>query len=294
MNLENDVERILKVLPPSRIKRWRATYGWLGKPRSSPVMADYHTCHVYLKGKDLEVKTLSNKGVGKYEREVDKSEFPYVFSLINTKLSEDNGVSGETRERFLEWLVKDSPWRSIFVGRYEHALIADAEADANLLASGLVASRTLWYYSGIVKVWDKLVNAGVNPTTAYLLAHSIDINSSGKISPSNVDYECPLGRSYSNRHNLKSLREVNYHPIGSHRTTTYGEWSKMWSVSPDWVRVDENLPLIWDEFVKEVVNGTKVRINPFSINESTTVKWDRALGTDLSQWLKEKEKEWLM
>lgn len=79
--------------------------------------------------------------------------------------------------KYLDWLLNRSPYACTFVSKTpEQALldkfiISSGEHPSNLMAAGLVASRRLWEYPVIARVFCDLIDAGVEEDLAYYLAH---------------------------------------------------------------------------------------------------------------------------
>lgn len=97
---------------------------------------------------------------------------------------------------YLDWLLNRSPYSSVFISKDVHecllhkAIIADANHPSNLMAGGLVASRRLWEYPTVARVFCDLVKEGTNEDLAYILAHycTTSFDRSGK-----VDWSCVRG-----------------------------------------------------------------------------------------------------
>lgn len=88
-------------------------------------------------------------------------------------------VGEEIAARFYEWLLNYSPYRNVFITKSirdafaNNVIVTTAEAPANLMVGGLMASRFATenylnnYLYRYCRVWDKLVQLGVHPSAAY-------------------------------------------------------------------------------------------------------------------------------
>lgn len=78
---------------------------------------------------------------------------------------------------FLDWLLNRSPYSCTFITKSAHealfykATISSSDHPSNLMAAGMVASRRLWEYPEVARVFCDLVKAGVNEDLAFYLAH---------------------------------------------------------------------------------------------------------------------------
>lgn len=110
-----------------------------------------------------------------YRGNKPKGAHAVVSALMKPKASEE--VSEEEAIMFLDWLLNRSPYSSVFITKSAHealfhkTIIASAHHPSNLMAAGLVASRRLWEYAYIAKVFCDLVRAGVHEDLAYYLGH---------------------------------------------------------------------------------------------------------------------------
>ena len=79
--------------------------------------------------------------------------------------------------KYLDWLLNRSPYACTFVSKtpeqalFDKFIISSGHHPSNLMAAGLVASRRLWEYPVIARVFCDLVDAGVKEDLAYYLAH---------------------------------------------------------------------------------------------------------------------------
>jgi hypothetical protein len=109
-----------------------------------------------------------------------------VNALMRPKrdvLTEEEGVM------YLDWLLNRSPYSSTFISKdaldciYHKATISDSNTPSNLMAAGMVASRRLWEYSSVVRVFCDLVNVGVPEDLAFWLGHitRCEFNRAGRV-----------------------------------------------------------------------------------------------------------------
>ena len=78
---------------------------------------------------------------------------------------------------FLDYLLNRSPYSEVFITKSAHEallhkmIVGKSSSPSNLLAAGLVASRRLWEYVEVARVFVDLSKAGVNEDLAFYLAH---------------------------------------------------------------------------------------------------------------------------
>ena len=108
------------------------------------------------------------------------------FAVVNGFQTTYNGMNGagkwedtslEDKALYLDWLFNRSPYASTFISKsairslnYGFS-VSDCATPSNLMAAGLVATRRMWEYPYILRVWVDLTKAGVNENLAYYLAH---------------------------------------------------------------------------------------------------------------------------
>lgn len=108
------------------------------------------------------------------------------FAVVNGFQTDYNGMNGagkwtdtslEDKALYLDWLFNRSPYASTFISKsairslnYGFS-VSDCATPSNLMAAGLVATRRMWEYPYILRVWVDLTKAGVNENLAYYLAH---------------------------------------------------------------------------------------------------------------------------
>jgi len=95
-----------------------------------------------------------------------------VFSTIWP----DKALPVPDQYAYLDWLLNRSPYRNVFVSKSAHLaldrgfIVAKGDSNASHMVGGLVASRRLWEYIGIVGLWARLVEVGVQENLAFFLA----------------------------------------------------------------------------------------------------------------------------
>lgn len=78
---------------------------------------------------------------------------------------------------FLDWLLNRSPYSEVFITKSPHeallhkVIVSRTDVPSNLMAAGLVASRRLWEYPEVARVFCDLVKAGVDEDLAFWLGH---------------------------------------------------------------------------------------------------------------------------
>lgn len=127
------------------------------------------------------------------------------FAVVNGFQTTYNGMNGagkwedtslEDKALYLDWLLNRSPYASTFISKNAISSlnygfsVSDCATPSNLMAAGLVATRRMWEYPYILRVWVDLTKAGVNENLAYYLAHlaACKVNGEGSISWDNPVY----------------------------------------------------------------------------------------------------------
>lgn len=117
---------------------------------------------------------------------------------------------------FLDWLLNRSPYAPTFITKSPHeaihhkAIISTGYSPSNLMGAGLVASRRLWEYPVIARVFCDLAKAGVNEGLAYYLAHiaSTSFKCDGNIDWSNGNRgHCSISTYAMGRKEVKNFIE---------------------------------------------------------------------------------------
>lgn len=126
--------------------------------------------------------TACHAGLAEYGR----NKAPGLFAVVSAFMVNYGGAYGagsykdNTKEEihmFVHWLLNESPYSSAFVSKSanyaikQKCVISNGYAPSNLMVGGLVASRRLWEYSYVVRVFCELAKRGVNKDLAFLLAH---------------------------------------------------------------------------------------------------------------------------
>lgn len=170
---------------------------------------------------------------------------------------------------FLDWLLNRSPYASTFITKSAHealfhkAIISDAFTPSNLMAAGLVASRSLWEFPIHGRVFCDLAKAGVNEDLAFFLAHlySGTFNHTGKVSFGTYRAgHCAMNPGVMGKAELKNYLEHNVIKPNNNfnESRNYSGYDGMYGSSrapiKDWIH--DNFPY------KKVVAAAKVA-NPF-------------------------------
>lgn len=109
------------------------------------------------------------------------------LAVVNGLLKPRDGTLYEDEALlFLDWLLNRSPYASTFVTKSAHEAlltkmtISRGDTPSNLMAAGMVASRRLWEYAFVARVFCDLVKVGVNENLAFYLAHIAQCKFDGK------------------------------------------------------------------------------------------------------------------
>jgi len=189
------------------------------------------------------------------------------FAVVNGLQTNYNGMNGggkwtdtsvEDKILYLDWLFNRSPYASTFISKnairslnYGFS-VSDCATPSNLMAAGLVATRRMWEYPYILRVWVDLTKAGVNENLAYYLAHlsSCKVDGTGKLAWNNPVYgHCSID---SHRWGADSLKNfINNTPKKLNQLYTedihYSGYGGMFSNKDDvrdplYVWIDANFP----------------------------------------------------
>lgn len=121
----------------------------------------FDVCHAFMQRQDRGCVTILNS-----------------FQLgVSYSAKNNRDLTPEEERRFIQWLIIDSPYESVFSCKDVDKAMADqmiqarTDVPSNLLAAGLVACRRLWEYNVVVRVMLDLVDAGMNADLAYVIAH---------------------------------------------------------------------------------------------------------------------------
>lgn len=119
-------------------------------------------------------KVMGQYGIRQYQPTEQTRQIKYAVSGLQRGQSVN--VPPELRLRFIDYLINISPFAPFFMSSDPRQVIKDgcfigyASAPSNVLMSGLIATRTLWEFHIMVYVWAALVDAGVDPNIAYVVA----------------------------------------------------------------------------------------------------------------------------
>lgn len=96
-----------------------------------------------------------------------------LSSTYNHKIS----LSEDKCIKYLDWLLNHSPYSRVFIDKDASECLdrgfvsVSGRTPSNLMLGGLIAVRRLYEYSSVVEAFDILVEGGVKPNLAYLIAH---------------------------------------------------------------------------------------------------------------------------
>lgn len=171
---------------------------------------------------------------------------------------------------FLDWLLNRSPYSETFITKSAHEalrtkfIISDAFHPSNLMAAGQVASRRLWEYEDVVRVFCDLVNAGVNEDLAFYMGHCFqgNFNRTGKTSWGGMRAgHCSINTEYMGKKELLSFmkhelvtpnKTYNESCAYNHYDSMYGTKKRGEKSIGSWVH--DNITYIAGKFEK---------VNPF-------------------------------
>lgn len=104
------------------------------------------------------------------------------FAVVNALMKPLAGKMLDEEEAlyFLEWLLNESPYSSTFITKsaeealFYKATISSSHHPANLMAAGMVASRSLWEFPEVARFFVDMGKAGVKKDLAFFLAYTLN------------------------------------------------------------------------------------------------------------------------
>lgn len=132
---------------------------------------------IYEDSTHISSTTVCHAGLDRSYEHDDKGEG--AIAVVSGLMKPRGGRLLEEEEAliFLDWLLNESPYSSTFITKsaqealHYKTIISSAFHPSNLMAAGLVASRRLWEWEQVVRVFVDLVKAGVNKDLAFYLGH---------------------------------------------------------------------------------------------------------------------------
>ncbi len=87
--------------------------------------------------------------------------------------------------RFIDWYINRSPYAKlgVFVNKsakdvLKYGFICNTDVPANIMAGALIGSRIMWEYTSILESWIAQVDAGIDESAAFYIAHILCVNGS--------------------------------------------------------------------------------------------------------------------
>lgn len=156
--------------------------------------------------------------------------------------------------KFADWFINKSPY-SVCISTnspknaIEHGIILDANYPSNLVVGAIISWRRLWEYTSAVSSWEVLVDAGMNPSAAFILSHKVLADRSG-LGDTNLNGHCAFpGRSIS-KEMVINFTKGNLVVINDTYTNelNYSKIDLSWgSVSNDWSPLDISGAMVTDK-----------------------------------------------
>jgi hypothetical protein len=202
-----------------------------------------------------------------YDGNHERGALAVVSGLM--KPSEKEMLDEDEAILFLDWLLNRSPYSETFITKspYEALLtktiVSSAHHPSNLMAAGLVASRRLWEYVNVARVFCDLAKVGVNEDLAFYLGHifSGTFNREGNVSYGACTAgHCSINPGVMGDEELKNFLE--HKPVKLNKTYheyfRYTGYDSMYGNSTNTVRkwIHDNFPY------KGPVAADK-KVNPF-------------------------------
>lgn len=87
------------------------------------------------------------------------------------------GIPEDQQIRFSEWMIKESPWAHCFLNPngkdvVENNWLLSADTPSNMLASACMGTRLISEFPARFKVWNRLVELGLDGTRAYVASQN--------------------------------------------------------------------------------------------------------------------------
>lgn len=139
-----------------------------------------------------ERKPYKEERVGGFDQACHSALYRYSSGNAERKVLVNKFIAYDVPShiRYMDWLIKDSPIAKVFVRRKKsYRYYTDNWIEMNLSASfrlvqlGNIMQRQPHEYPQTVGLWDSLVNAGVNPNLAIILADLAMIYENGYTAP---------------------------------------------------------------------------------------------------------------
>lgn len=183
-------------------------------------------------------------------------------------------VDDKVALRFLEWLQNYSPYASIWHSKSAKTtlsrgiMVANTDVPSNLLAGGMFASRALWEYPSLSKVWNAFVEKGLHPDLSFYLSHFYKLSNDGSFSINTWEGHCALSgiSGYSHHNYVVNFITNNRIDRPSYRETRqYSGVTATWSKnnpSVNGLNIDHKVLLaqVGEEDKKEKVNPFKKEV----------------------------------
>lgn len=93
-----------------------------------------------------------------------------VSSILKTDLTDRRNLV------YLKYVMEESPFKSVFMNTFEEAVrdstvVVTSEAPSNLMVGGLICTRYLWELPHHIRLFNDLVENGVEKGIAFLFLH---------------------------------------------------------------------------------------------------------------------------
>lgn len=138
MKTKTDLTKLKKIInePPISLNYAVTFTGWMNK-KGNVVHATNTACHAALGYPDT-YKDVSKLG-----------SIDFVWS----KVMDHDAVSGQSRDMFINYMLKESPWSACFLNEsveevLQYGWLISADTDAHLLVNAMVATRLMTEFSG--------------------------------------------------------------------------------------------------------------------------------------------------
>lgn len=222
----------------------------------------------------------------KYDGNHPNGALAVVSGLM--KPSEREMLTEEEAILFLDWLLNRSPYAETFITKSPYdalltkTIVSSAHHPSNLMAAGLVASRRMWEYVYVARVFCDLVKAGVNEDLAFYLGHIF----SGRFDrEGNVNYSARTAGHCSMDPGIMGVAEVKnfleHKPVRLnkpyHDSWNYNGYDRMYGAGNGAVRI-----WIHDNFPYKP-GAVKEKANPFPVDHGRdagkTCSYDHLIQT---------------
>jgi hypothetical protein len=103
----------------------------------------------------------------------------FDVELGYAKMQHKKLLSSSTKEKYLHWLLNDSPYKEVFLIKDAKEVMSggayiNIHLPSNMMMGGMIAYRMTTEWGDQVRMWETLVDGGVDANLSFVLANSFD------------------------------------------------------------------------------------------------------------------------